>query len=352
MQHQQVQSSGATTAVQSPSAQQPHGTTNSPRLTSVASLSQAQNHSSSARLSIGSMGQTVRNSRRSISAIEDAPLLESHPKSVVATLVNEMSRNNSSSNDQTSSRQSLALSPVAMNRVSRAERRVSAGVASDALSVIGNKCDRLAALLEQYAGEIGAIRQSQNSLLAICNTLQMDVTQGLSSRGLAEIPESPTSDTSRHGRRRTEQLRRRGVDVFAPDRSQAPTPQPQQQQPHPDTVALEMYKTAADELIATLRGQLATSEEARASAESRATELLSWIGRESKGRALLEDMIRTAQQACKMAEEKLSSMIGESEALKTHLSVKEEEISSLQAAIETRDKELRHLRRASRKALD
>ncbi|KAJ1817988.1 Serine/threonine-protein kinase MRCK beta [Coemansia sp. RSA 2598] len=342
---QQLQSSGATTAVQSPSAQ-PHGVTSSPRVTSVASLTQVQNHSP-ARLSIGSMGQTTRNSRRSISAIEDAPLLESHPKSVVATLVNEMSRNNSG--DQTSSRQSLALSPAAMNRVARAERRVSAGVASDALSVIGNKCDRLAALLEQYAGEIGAIRQSQNSLVAICNTLQMDVTQGLNN-GLAEIPESPTSDASRRGRRRTEQPRRRGVDMFAPDRSEAPMPQPQQ--PHPDTVALEMYKAAADELVATLRAQLATSEEARASAESRATELLSWIGRESKGRALLEDMIRTAQQACKMAEEKLSSMIGESDALRSRLSAKEEEVSSLQAAIETRDKELRHLRRASRKALD
>ncbi|KAJ1850691.1 hypothetical protein LPJ57_008045, partial [Coemansia sp. RSA 486] len=247
IQHQQqLQSSGATTAVHSPAAQS-HGATNSPRLTSVASLSQVQNNSA-ARLSIGSMGQAVRNSRRSISAIEDAPLLDSHPKSVVATLVNEISRN-SSGGDQTNSRQSLALSPAAVNRVARAERRVSTGIASDALSVIGNKCDRLAALLEQYTGEIGAIRQSQNSLVAICNTLQMDVNQGLNSRDLAEIPESPTSDASRRGRRRTEQPRKRGVDVFAPDRSQAQTPQPPQ--PHPDTVALEMYKTAADELIAT-----------------------------------------------------------------------------------------------------
>ncbi|KAJ2340131.1 hypothetical protein GGF43_006482, partial [Coemansia sp. RSA 2618] len=94
------------------------------------------------------------------------------------------------------------------------------------------------------------------------------------------------------------------------------------------------------------------SETARAAAETRATELLGWIGRESKGRALLEDMIRTAQQACKMAETKFESMITETETLHASLAAKEEELASVQATVDTREKELRHLRRASRKALD
>ncbi|KAJ2546330.1 hypothetical protein GGH95_006875, partial [Coemansia sp. RSA 1836] len=90
----------------------------------------------------------------------------------------------------------------------------------------------------------------------------------------------------------------------------------------------------------------------RTAAEARAAELLAWIGRESKGRALLEDMIRTAQQACKLAEEKFDAMLRDTDLLKATVASRDEEIAAMHATVETRDKELRHLRRASRKALD
>ncbi|KAJ2724375.1 hypothetical protein GGI07_001976 [Coemansia sp. Benny D115] len=340
--------SGTATAIPSPAlqAQQNHqappGVLSSPLLTSKNSLSQMYQTGASgspARLSIGPNTQTLRGSRRSISAVDDPSALDSHPKSVVATLVNEMSR---SSGDQ-GSRQSLAVSPAAANRVSRAERRVSAGVASDALSVIGNKCDRLAALFEQYSGEIEGIHRSQASLVAICSALQAAIAKNDDvGRSLADIPETPTPEGSRRGRRKTEQMRRRGPDLFGRPMSPAPV----------DTAAIDLYKAAADEVVAGLKTQVTNAEAARVAAEARAAELLSWIGRESKGRALLEDMIRTAQQACKMAEEKLDSMISETESLKKTLAARDEEVAGLQATIETRDKELRHLRRASRKALD
>ncbi|KAJ1897159.1 Serine/threonine-protein kinase MRCK gamma, partial [Coemansia sp. IMI 209127] len=167
--------SATTTVVATP----PMHATNSPRLSSVSSLAHAYQTmgTSPARFSLGSM-QSARNERRSISAVDDVSVLDSHPKSVVATLVNEMSKGAGVAGDAnasgslsgspvslSSSRKSLgptaaannappsSVSPVAA-RVSRAERRVSAGLASDTLSVIGNKCDRMAALFESYAGEI------------------------------------------------------------------------------------------------------------------------------------------------------------------------------------------------------
>ncbi|KAJ1721550.1 Serine/threonine-protein kinase MRCK beta [Coemansia erecta] len=337
-----------------PQQPQQQAATNSPRLTSVASLSQVYQtpNGSSARLSIGGSSggsQTPRAARRSISAVDDASQLDSHPKSVVATLVNEMTRTPSDQGSPTGSRQGLAVSPAgALGRVARADRRVSTGVAGDALSVIGSKCDRLALLLEQYAGEIDAIRQSQGSLMALCSALH-DATAAATAegaRGLAEIPESPTPDpaASRRSRRRTEQPRRRAIDTPG---SPLQPPQPQY-----DPTVVDMYRAAADELAATLRSQLASSEEARVAAEARAAELLGWIGRESKGRALLEDMIRTAQQACKMAEDKFDAMSRDGAALRAQLAAGHEQIADLQATVEVRDKELRHLRRASRKALD
>ncbi|KAJ2787770.1 hypothetical protein GGI15_000471 [Coemansia interrupta] len=323
--------------------QQQHLATSSPRLTSVASLSQAvaslsqayqTPNGSSARLSLGgSSAQPSRSARRSISAVDDASQLDSHPKSVVATLVNEMTRT-----PEPGSRSSLAVSPAALGRVARADRRVSTGVAGDGLAVIGSKCDRLAALLEQYAGEIDAIRQSQGSLVALCTALG----EAVGRHALEGIPESPTPDpaASRRSRRRTEQPRRRAIDTPA-------SPQPQY-----DPAVVDLYRAAADELAATLRSQLAASEEARVAAEARAAELLGWIGRESKGRALLEDMIRTAQQACKMAEDKFDAMARDGDALRAQLAASEEQAAELRATVDARDKELRHLRRASRKALD
>ncbi|KAJ2315601.1 hypothetical protein IWW52_004009, partial [Coemansia sp. RSA 2704] len=154
------------------------------------------------------------------------------------------------------------------------------------------------------------------------------------------------ADSLRRSRRKTEQLRRRAADPFGSVASRDSAPAAE------GVRALELLKTASDELAASLRAQLATSEGARAAAESRAAELLEWIGRESKGRALLEDMIRTAQQACKLAETRLESMLAESEELRAALAAKDAELASAQATIDTRDKELRHLRRASRKALD
>ncbi|KAJ2666606.1 hypothetical protein IW148_000833 [Coemansia sp. RSA 1199] len=330
----------ATTVVGSP----PTATNNSPRLSSVASLSQTYQNvgGSPARLSIGST-HTVRNSRRSISAVDDVAL-DSHPKSVVATLVNEMSKNATNGDlslSPGSGRRSLAPAG-SMSRVTRAERRVSTGVASDALSVIGNKCDRLAALCEQQAVEIGGIHQSQASLLAVCNALKL----ALEAKSEPGASDDAGTEGLRRSRRKTEQLRRRAADPFSSvvSRDSAPSAE--------STRALELVKAASDELISSLRAQLAESETARAAAEARATELLGWIGRESKGRALLEDMIRTAQQACKMVESKLESMIAETEGLRASLAAKEEELSSVQATADTREKELRHLRRASRKALD
>ncbi|KAJ2146616.1 hypothetical protein IW142_001999 [Coemansia sp. RSA 564] len=330
----------ATTAVGSP----PTASNNSPRLSSVASLSQTYQNvgGTPARLSIGST-HTVRNSRRSISAVDDVTL-ESHPKSVVATLVNEMSKNATNGDlslSPGSGRRSLAPAG-SMSLLARAERRVSTGVASDALSVIGNKCDRLAALCEQQAVEIGSIHQSQSSLLAVCNALKL----ALETKSEPVASEDAGTEGLRRSRRKTEQLRRRAADPFSSvvSRDSAPSTE--------NTRALELVKAVSDELISSLRAQLVESETARAAAEARATELLGWIGRESKGRALLEDMIRTAQQACKMVETKLESMIAETEGLRASLAAKEEELSSVQATADTREKELRHLRRASRKALD
>ncbi|KAJ1887687.1 hypothetical protein LPJ66_008987, partial [Kickxella alabastrina] len=295
-----------------------------PRLSSKASMTQVyQANGASARLSVG---QTTRAPRRSISANDDSPA-DTHP-TVVATLVNE-TRSATDASRQPGS--------PAVSRVSRAERRVSAGVASDALSVIGNKCDRLAALFEQYASEIEGIHQSQASLMAICSALKSAVEPG---RSLADIPEVATPEGSTRSRRKTEQIRRRG----APDFTQPAAT--------PADSAVDLYRAATDELVAGLKAQLSQAEDARVAAEARAAELLGWIGRESKGRALLEDMIRTAQQACKMAEDKFEQMSKETDSLKRALGSKGESISSLQATVETRDKELRHLRRASRKALD
>ncbi|KAJ1742119.1 hypothetical protein LPJ79_002750 [Coemansia sp. RSA 1821] len=323
------QSGAAATAAGSPSP----AANGSPRLSSVASLSQAHQASGShARLSIGST-QTTRSGRRSISAVEDGTALDSHPKSVVATLVNEMSRN--------------ASGAGSISRVARAERRVSTGVASDALSVIGNKCDRLAALLEQQTAEIGAVQQAQSSLLAMCSELKLAAAAAAASHDPPAAPHEASggADTQRRSRRKTEQLRRRAADPFGSVASR-------ESASNENARALELLKAATDDIIAGLRVQLTEAESARAAAETRATELLEWIGRESKGRALLEDMIRTAQQACRLAETRLDSMTKEREQLQASLAAKENELSSAQAAVETREKELRHLRRASRKAMD
>ncbi|KAJ2161408.1 Serine/threonine-protein kinase MRCK alpha [Coemansia sp. RSA 552] len=316
----------------------------SPRLSGVATLSQAHQATgrSAARLSIGST-QSTRNGRRSISAVDDPASLDSHPKSVIATLVTEM---NGSDPTAPSSRRSLAPA-ASMNRLARAERRVSTGVAPDALSVIGSKCDRLAALAENQASDLDGIQKSQVALLAVCDALRQALE---ATAKTAENPATPAPTESSDGvtetlhRRKTEQLRRRAADPFGSvSRSIIH---------EPDTKALDMLKATTDELIASLRTQLADSETAREAAETRSAELLSWIGRESKGRALLEDMIRTAQQACKLAETKLEGMINETESLRSSAAAKDDEIGSLQATIDTREKELRHLRRASRKALD
>ncbi|KAJ2384967.1 hypothetical protein GGI23_006812, partial [Coemansia sp. RSA 2559] len=371
--------SATTTVVATP----PMNATNSPRLSSVSSLAHAYQTmgTSPARFSLGSM-QSARNERRSISGIDDASVLDSHPKSVVATLVNEMSKGAGAAGDTNadgslsgspaslpSSRKSLgptaaansapptsSVSPVAA-RVARAERRVSAGLASDTLSVIGNKCDRMAALFESYAGEIEKVQQSQASLLELCSALQQAVdangSGGAPPRDApADAPSTSAYDGSRTGRRKTEQLRRRGgMDLFGSVGKESTHPI-EMPSATADAKAFELYKAAADELVASLKGRLVESESARTAAEGRAAELLGWIGRESKGRALLEDMIRTAQQACKMAEEKLDAMLRETERQKEDLQGKDDEIARLQQTIDTRDKELRHLRRASRKALD
>ncbi|KAJ2557148.1 hypothetical protein EV175_001519 [Coemansia sp. RSA 1933] len=364
--------SATTTIVATP----PMNATNSPRLSSVSSLAQAYQTMgcSPARFSLGAT-QSVRNDRRSISAVDDVSVLDSHPKAVVATLVNEMSRGEAgtsgtlsggSPGSMSASRKSLggpatgsaSASPVAA-RVARAERRVSAGLASDTLSAIGTKCDRMAVLFESHAGEIEKVQQSQAALLELCGSLQ----QALDARdresaaphpetvvGGGGVYDASSSSSSRTVRRKTEQLRRRGgMDLFG---SVSKGSVGESRNSEADVRAFEMYKAAADELIASLKAQLTESEGARTAAEGRASELLGWIGRESKGRALLEDMIRTAQQACKMAEEKFDAMLRESERQKEDLLARDDEIAKLQQTIDTRDKELRHLRRASRKALD
>ncbi|KAJ2686279.1 Serine/threonine-protein kinase MRCK beta [Coemansia sp. RSA 1285] len=373
-----VPHSAAATVVASPSV----NATNSPRLSSVSSLAQAYQAmgGSSARLSLGSM-QSIRNQRRSISAVDDASVLDSQPTAVVATLVNEMSRNGSagdagagnmlsgSPGSLTPSRKSLGPIPTTTSansspmatRVARAERRVSSGFASDTLSVIGSKCDRMAALFENYAGEIEKIKESQTSLIELCCAMQeaMIESKAGNADGIADDTIHDASAGSYRGRRKTEQMRRRGggLELFGSVNSSSNNKGSTRSidggsKAEADMKAFELYKTAADELVASLRAQLDTSENARTAAEGRATELLGWIGRESKGRALLEDMIRTAQQACKMAEEKLDAMIKETSRQKEDLESKDEEIGRLQQTIDTRDKELRHLRRASRKALD
>ncbi|KAJ1895735.1 hypothetical protein LPJ71_006687 [Coemansia sp. S17] len=249
--------------------------------------------------------------RRSISsAVDEAP------PTVVATLVNS-----DASKPGVEHRRSLAP-------VSRAERRVSAGVASDALSVVGTKCDRLAARLDGQAADLAAIH---TAVLSVCSALAPSDPADLTS-----------PDGSRRGRRKSEHPRRRGA-------IDAPTPQPAESV---EKHALDLYKAMADDLVLSLRSQLADTEQQRTAAEARAAELLAWIGRESKGRALLEDMIRTAQQACKLAEEKFDAMMRDADLLRTTVASRDEEIATMHATIEARDKELRHLRRASRKALD
>ncbi|KAJ1734656.1 Serine/threonine-protein kinase MRCK beta [Coemansia biformis] len=333
---QLVQASLSATAATAPATAAP-ATNDSPRLTSVATLSQAYQAlgGSPARLSVGST-TAVRGARRSISAVEDATL-GSHPKSVVATLVNEApsDTDQSAAGPPDSRRRSLAATP-STSRLARVERRASAGVPSDALSAVGAKCDRLTVLFEQQAAELGGIQRAQASLLAVCNELRLSLPA-------ADTRDVEDADGSRRGRRKTEQLRRHALGPFSAGASQDLAA---------DTSALELLKASTDELIASLRAQLATSEGAREAAEARATELLGWIGRESKGRALLEDMIRTAQQACKMVEDKLESMMKDTDELRSSVVAKDEEISSLAAIIDTREKELRNLRRASRKALD
>ncbi|KAJ2897368.1 hypothetical protein GGI21_004949, partial [Coemansia aciculifera] len=214
--------------------------------------------------------------------------------------------------------------------ISRAERRVSAGVASDALSVVSTKCDRLAACLDTQATDLAAIH---TAVLSVCSAL---ATASAATDGVA----SPDGDSRRSISRRKSERRRGAIETL---------PQP----PQPDnTHALDLCKALADDLVLALRAQLADTEQQRAAAEARAAELLAWIGRESKGRALLEDMIRTAQHACKLAEEKFDAMQRDADLLKATVTSRDEEIASMQATVETRDKELRHLRRASRKALD
>ncbi|KAJ2757946.1 hypothetical protein IWQ57_006960, partial [Coemansia nantahalensis] len=53
-----------------------------------------------------------------------------------------------------------------------------------------------------------------------------------------------------------------------------------------------------------------------------------------------------------MVEDKLDAMLKEADELRASLAAKEEEAASLAATVDTREKELRNLRRASRKALD
>ncbi|KAJ2009089.1 Serine/threonine-protein kinase MRCK alpha [Coemansia thaxteri] len=213
------------------------------------------------------------------------------------------------------------VAPAEPRRVTRAERRVSAGVASDALSVVGVKCDRLAARMDAQTAELAAIHGAV--------------------RALAPRPESATPDGgSRRGKRPTVQRR----DVLSAGAQDAPAPG--------DARALELYKAVADDLVLALRAQVADAEQQRAAAEARASDLLAWIGRESKGRALLEDMIRTAQQACRLAEDKFDAMLRDADHLRAAAATREEDLKSLHATVEARDKELRQLRRASRKALD
>ncbi|KAJ2116856.1 hypothetical protein IW146_001221 [Coemansia sp. RSA 922] len=268
-----------------------------PRVSGIATLSPVRMSSTAPRRSISS-------------AVDEAP------PTVVATLVNS-----DASKPGIEHRRSLAP-------VSRAERRVSAGVASDALSVVGTKCDRLAARLDGQAADLAAIH---TAVLSVCSALAPSDPADLTS-----------PDGSRRGRRKSEHPRRRGA-------IDAPTPQPAESV---EKHALDLYKAMADDLVLSLRSQLADTEQQRTAAEARAAELLAWIGRESKGRALLEDMIRTAQQACKLAEEKFDAMMRDADLLRTTVASRDEEIATMHATIEARDKELRHLRRASRKALD
>ncbi|KAJ2826788.1 hypothetical protein FBU31_003347 [Coemansia sp. 'formosensis'] len=268
-----------------------------PRLSGIATLSPVRMSSTATRRSISS-------------AVDEAPPM------VVATLVN-------SDSPKSGIEQRRSLAPVSL-----AERRVSAGVASDALSVVGTKCDRLAARLDGQAADLAAIH---TAVLSVCSALAPSDPADLTS-----------PDGSRRGRRKSEYQRRRGA-------IDAPTPQPSEPV---EKHALDLYKAMADDLVQTLRAQLADTEQQRTAAEARAAELLAWIGRESKGRALLEDMIRTAQQACKLAEEKFDAMMRDAELLKATVASRDEEIATMHATVEAREKELRHLRRASRKALD
>ncbi|KAJ1845591.1 Serine/threonine-protein kinase MRCK gamma, partial [Coemansia sp. RSA 2703] len=273
---------------------------------------------SAARLSLGT-------TRRAVSAVSsvgalDASQADVHGTSVVATLVGD-------------GRAPHAASASAQ-RVARADRRVSAGVAGaagmagDGMALIAAKCDRLAALLEQHSGDLEHVRQTQAALMQLCGAQPSSKEEGSRMPG---IPESPAG--SRRGRRRTEQPRGTVSSAASPD-------------------ALEAYRTAAEELAASLRSRLAACEEARAAAEARAADLLAWIGRESKGRALLEDMIRTAQHACKLAEDKFAAMAHDDRALRDQLDAAVVRAEDLQAQVEARDKELRLLRRASRRAID
>ncbi|KAJ1963984.1 hypothetical protein GGI12_001704, partial [Dipsacomyces acuminosporus] len=362
----------------------------SPRLSSVATLSQAYQAVASSgarpRLSIGSTHST-HNLRKPISTADDPNPPDSQPQSVVATLVNEISKKDAAANGNTTTttnnagavdnlgingtastpgRKSLGWSSPSASRVSRAERRVSSGMASDTLSVISSKCDKLTTLFEQYSGDIEAIQKSQASLISICNALTLAIESQAAAKASQDegsfdsvSKQYPLADdasaTVRRSRRKTEQLRRRGLDPFGTvnyGSTRRADSRNGTGSVDSGSSAVDLYKTAADELIASLRQQLAVSESNCKAAESRAADLLEWIGRESKGRALLEDMIRTAQEACKLAEEKMTALLADVENLKTAVSAKDEEIENLAATIETRDKELRHLRRASRKALD
>ncbi|KAJ1951511.1 hypothetical protein EC988_004025, partial [Linderina pennispora] len=293
------------------------------------------------RLSIGST-----HARRPASMVDDGSASDSQPKSVVATLVNEISKNASNESPKLPGRGSLGWNASPQQpRVSRAERRVSAGMASDTLSGISSKCDKLSGLFEQYAADIDQIKKAQGSLLAVCNALALESrAESLHEPSTPITDHTMASDASlRRSRRKTEHLRRRAAaEAFSPlGRS-----------PEPEPPAVDLYKAATDELIASLRAQLAEATSAKATAEKRAAELLEWIGRESKGRATLEDMIRTAQEACKAAEDKLARLHSDAEMLRSAVAIKDDEIKRLQALVQTRDNELRHLRRASRKALD
>lgn len=290
----------------------------------------------------GSSPSRVRSIATTGASVGRTPSNESlQHKAVVATLVNDANSTTTSS-----------------SRLSRAERRVSTGVVhNEALSLVGAKCDRLASMLEQQASQIERLHTTQSAVLTACDALKANSTKETSQQQL-EDNEKSLRGSSRSSRRKTEQLRRhqqqhkRGGLLGAIGEDEEDEYENAKSAAAQHLEALKLYRAAADETAAQLRSQLRESQESQKAAESRATELLAWIGRESKGRALLEDMIRTAQSACKMAEEKLESMMRDSDKLKAELASKDEEIGGLKETVEGRDKELRNLRRASRKALD